>query len=213
MVRPYNKLFTLATTSGAASYFANDVSGASWALAHNTAPDSLAHQITILNNTGNSHVGQTITIVGLDQDGFSQTETITGPGPSATVTSTFYYSSITSVTPSSTFGADTVDIGYSNTISGPTFPLSWREGVPYIDVYVTGTLNGTVQYTGDLINMGAVAPYNWITESGSVMTNFTGSVISSPAVTYSSVPIAVRLIINSYSTGATALFQISQKNF
>ena len=206
MPRPFNKLFTPSNSS--TNYFANDVTGTVLILAQTATPDGYAHKITILNNSATNHSGKTITIVGTGSEGVSQTETITGPTGNATVTSTYYYTALTSVTFSSTIAPDTVDVSYSGAFAMQAFPLNWRGGLPYIDVVVTGTFNGTVQYTEDLVNQGATPPFNWLTNTGSPLTNFTASSSDS----YAAVPIAVRLISNSYSNGATALFQISQKD-
>ncbi len=206
MVRPFNKLFTFANSS--TNYFANDVTGTSLTLAQTATPDGYAHKVTVLNNTGNDHSGKTITIVGTDSDGAVQSETITGPGASATVTSTYYYKTLTSVTFSSTIAPDTVDVSYSTAFASPTYPLNWRGGLPYIDVVVSGTINYTVQYTGDLVNQGSSPPFNWLSDSSSSLTGATASQSNGFVV----VPIAIRLITASYSNGATALFQFSQKD-
>lgn len=91
----------------------NEVTGATFTLTANSAGDSLAHKITVKNNTATDHAAKTIALVGTDADGNAQTETLTGPGTSATVTSTKYFKTLTSATPSATIGADTFDIGWA----------------------------------------------------------------------------------------------------
>lgn len=208
MVRPFNKLFTFANSS--TNYFANDVTGTSLALVQTATPDGLAHKVTVLNNSGIDHSGKTITIVGTNSDGGTQTETIAGPdaGVAATVTSTYYYKTVTSVTFSSTIAPGTVDVSYSTAFASPTYPLNWRGGLPIIDVIVSGTINYTVQFTNDLVNQGDSSPYSWLSNAGSPLTGAT----SSQSDVWAGVPVAARLITSSYSNGATAEFQISQKD-
>lgn len=205
MVRPFDKLFTLANSS--TNYFANDVTGTNLTLAQTATPDGYAHKVTVLNNSGTDHSGKTITIVGTYY-GATQTETIAGPGASATVTSAYYYDTISSVTFSSTIAPDTVDVSYSTAFASNAYPLNWRGGLPYIDVIVTGTLTGTVQYTGDPVNQGATPPFNWLSDSGAALTGFTDDASDG----YTVVPVAIRVITSSYSNGATLRFQFSQKD-
>lgn len=207
MPRPYNKLFTPANAS--TNYFANDVTGTTLALTQTATPDGLAHKVTILNNSATDHSGKTIALVGISSEGVSQSETITGPIANATVTSTYHYTSIVSVTYSSTVAPDTMDVSYSGSVAMQAFPLDYRSGTVYNDVILTGTGNYTLQYTGDLINQGATPPYNWLSDVGSALTGAT----SSQSDYFIPIPLAERLLINSYSNGATFLLQVSQKNF
>lgn len=184
--------------------FASNATGATWALSANVATDGLAHQISIKNDSATDFSGtHTITIVGLDPDGNAQTETITAPAGSATVESTGYYSRVTSVTPSATIGADTVDIGWVDEVSSATYPIDWRS--PYacnIQVDVTGTINFTVQETYVDV-LGGVAP---------VWANIT-ALASKTADTNSTATIgatAIRVIVNSYSSGAELQMYTSQ---
>ncbi len=94
--------------------FGNDVTGASFTLTATSAGDGLAHKVIVTNNTGNSHAGKTIALVGTDANGNAQTETLTGPAGSATSTSTKRFLTLESpVLPSATIGADTFDIGWT----------------------------------------------------------------------------------------------------
>lgn len=90
-----------------------NVTGAAFTLIASSAGDSLAHIISILNNTANSHAGKTITLVGTDANGKPQTEVVTGPAGSVAVSSTKYFLTLTSATPSATIGADTFNIGWT----------------------------------------------------------------------------------------------------
>ena len=104
---------------------ANDVaySGGGYALTANSAGDSLAHQITILGNAATNHSAKTFTVTGTSPNGFSQSEGIAGPNGVATVTTTKYFLTVTSVTVSSTTGADTFDIGWNaDSVSAWIYP-------------------------------------------------------------------------------------------
>lgn len=93
--------------------FAAGVTGAAFALSVTSMSDSLGHKVTVKNNTATDHSAKTIAIVGTDANGNNQSETIAGPGNGATVTSTKFFKTLTSVTPSATIGADTFDIGWA----------------------------------------------------------------------------------------------------
>lgn len=104
---------------------ANDVaySGGGYALTANDAGDGLAHKITILGNAATNHSAKTFTITGTDAAGNAQTNAIAGPNGVATVTSTKYFKTVTSVTVSATTGADTFDIGWNaDAVSAWVFP-------------------------------------------------------------------------------------------
>ncbi|HLP99209.1 MAG TPA: hypothetical protein VK149_12280 [Sideroxyarcus sp.] len=113
-----------ASTNG----FAAGVTGAAFALTATSISDNLAHLVTIKNNTANDHSAKTIAIVGTDENGNAQSENIAAPGISATVTSTKYFKTLTSVTPSSTIGVDTFDIGWAAGSRGPWFQPDMNGG-------------------------------------------------------------------------------------
>lgn len=103
---------------------ANDVAYAAggYALTANDAGDSLGHKITILGNAATDHRGKTFTITGTNPNGEPQTEDLSGPNGVATVTSTKYFATVTSVTVDATTGADTFDIGWT---AGATSPWEY----------------------------------------------------------------------------------------
>lgn len=137
-----------------ATGFASNVTGATFTLSATTVSDGLAHLVTVKNDAATDHSGKTIAIVGTDADGRPQTETITGPAGTATVTSTKYFKSLTSVTPSATIGGDTFDIGYTADAVSPTLrpaqDVAQNKGAFNIGfgVSVTGATY-TVQHTYD----------------------------------------------------------------
>lgn len=101
--------------------FASNVTGAAFTITTTVTSDGLGHLVTIKNDSATDHSGKTVALVGLDENGNVQTETLTGPAGSATVTSTKYFSALTSATPSATIGADTFDIGWAAASRGEWF--------------------------------------------------------------------------------------------
>ncbi len=129
-----------------ATGFASNVTGAAFALTANSSADSLAHQVTVYNDSGNSHAGKTIALVGTDADGKLLTETLTGPAGTSTVTSTNYFLTLVSATPSATIGADTFDIGWNAASVSATFrPM--RSDRPFNIGFGTRVLSGTPTFS------------------------------------------------------------------
>jgi hypothetical protein len=176
--------------------FASAVTGASWPLTATTSGDGLAHKITIQNNSGNSKSGINIVIVGLDANGAVQTETLVGPGASATVTSAKYYSSLTSVTPASTWGADTANIGWAGSFTSAWINVNYlAENILTLVLGVTGTINFTVNQTFDKFdNPPTPVTPRWLAIAASQTAN--GAWQTTGGAT------GVQIIVNSYSNGA-----------
>lgn len=128
--------------------FASNVSGAAFVLTANDAADGVAHTVTIRNDSATNHSGKTVTLVGTDYNGAPLTEVVTGPNTSATVTSTNYFLTLTSATPSATIGADTFDIGWSAAAITPPIPMAnyyGKFGNPALGISVDAT--GTPAYS------------------------------------------------------------------
>lgn len=210
MPRPLNVTFTPSTVS--TTFFATAASGTSLTLSANNIADGsqgLGHQITFQGNGAGDLSAINVTIIGIDQDNRTQTETFALPNGTAVVTSTLFYKTLTSATAASTTGANTLKIGFNNVAAMQTFPLCHKEGLPFFEVWVTGTINYTLQYTGDRIQQGASRPYKWISDAGSPLA--ASSISAGDGFTV--IPLAVRILINSYSTGATLTFENAQKNY
>ena len=131
--------------------FASNVTGASWVIAVAGPADGLGHLVTIRNDTANDHSGKTAALVGTDVDGKVLTETMALPAGSATTTSTKYFATLTSITPSATIGADTMDIGWSDVSVTKTYPVNDRQNTfdMSVAVVVTGTIQYDVEFTFD----------------------------------------------------------------
>lgn len=154
------RLLDLDPANASLTGFASNVTGAAWTLTATSSGDGLAHQVSIRNDSSNDKAAITITLVGTNENGTAQTETIAGPGASATVESTKYFLTLTSVTPASTWGADTADIGWVDEFATPWLNLNWAsEDISSIAVNVTGTINFTLQQMFDDYPFTGIA--NW----------------------------------------------------
>ncbi len=157
-MRPKRITYTLAALN--ATGYASNVSGASWALDSVAGPyDGLAHQVTIHGDAATNHSGKTAIITGLDAEGREQTETIAAlPNGVATVTSTKYFKSISSVVPSATIGEDTMDIGWNAVCQTPSYVVDcYSESAANISVTAGGT---SVTYSISQTNTNPFAVQN-----------------------------------------------------
>lgn len=188
--------------------FASNVTGAAFVLTTNDTSDGLAHQVSIRNDTANDHSGKTVTLVGLDADGRTQTDVVTGPGASATVESVKYFKRLDSATPSATIGTDTFDIGWVDEIASPTIVLDQYHSQPVtIQADITGTLNYDVEVTLQKPVSGSSAPFefndqedlawindaNWTAKTADLLDD-----LALPGV------VALRFVVNSYTDTAEA---------
>lgn len=153
--------------------------GATWALTATDAADSLAHKVTIRNDSITDHSAKTAILTGTDANGKAMTETVNLPGTSATVTSTNYFLTLTSVVPSATIGADTMDIGWSvASCTNTLFPKTGGADLGQFNIgigcrVVTGSPTYSIQHTYD-----HTAWFEHATITGKLV-NFDG-VITSP---------------------------------
>jgi hypothetical protein len=176
-------------------YFANNVTGASWTISTNATPNGEAYKVAILNNSATDHSAKTATIIGLDADGKVQSEVANLPAGSATIYTSKYYSSLTSIVPSATIGADTMDIGTSGFFASKSFFLDTSKTASIGFDLVSGTINYTAQCT---YNNNSEVPYIWqnLSKSGQEFYEDTASdnaFLLSP-------PNAIRFITNSFSS-------------
>jgi hypothetical protein len=165
--------------------------------------DSLGHLATITSAANLSAI--TFTLTGTDADGKAQTEAILGPNIT-TVTGTKFWKTITSISASSTLGANTADFGISAISVSKTVPVSYLQrsfNVTHM-VEITGTINYDVEYTEQDIWNRQPSTLVWFNHATIVnkTTSFDG-VTTSPVQ-------AVRLAINSLTGGATISYTILQ---
>jgi len=205
-MHPIKFSYTPAATTAAG--LADDIAYAApgYALTANDAGDGLAHIISILGNAVTDHSGKTFTISGTDADGILQSEAIAGPNGVATVTTTKYFLTVTSVTVSATTGADTFDIGFTAVAVCPSFLLNRRQDDFQVSlgVAITGTINFTVQHCFDAQHVTAPSTLTWWPHSSLV------SKTVSADGNYAFPVTATRLLINSVTAGATVVFFVVQ---
>ena len=189
--------------------FASNVTGDSWTLTVTACTDGLAHRISLENNSATDHSGETAIFVGTDVDGHALTETIDMPGASATVETSGYFKTLTSVTPSATIGADTMDIGWVDEFVSPTIGLDWRGGITGLNMIVSGTISYTIQQTLNNIQVYDRTTINWLDNDDSSLVAASTSLNGN----YTAGVVGARMKINSYSSGATVEFNITQRNY
>jgi len=190
--------------------FASNVTGATFTLTNTIVGDSLAHKVSVLNDTATDHSLKTIDLVGTDADDRVQIETIAGPAGSATVQSTKYFKTLTSITPSATIGADTFDIGWVDEFATCTKVMDWyRETAPMVSLNVTGTCSLDVQLANDnpFTITSDQESLGWVDDDtlAAVTADAHGSLSDWPMK-------SVRIISNSYTNGAEAIVEITQAN-
>ena len=172
-----------------------------------TSADGLAHRLNITDAGGHVQTGATYTIVGTNSNGNAQTEAIAGPGSSATIETTEYFLTVTSITIASPAASSTVDIGTVDEIVSPVYPLNWRCNTP-ATVAITGTV-GTyvvdIQETFDDIYTDGVASATWFDKHVDENADMSG-VLTLHAT-------AVRLQADSYTSGAELQFHINQLEY
>ena len=189
--------------------FASNVTGASFTLTATEATDLLSHRVSIRNDSATDHSGKTVTLVGTDTDGYALTEVMTGPTGSATVTSTGYFKTLTSATPSATIGADTFDIGWVDEFCSKTYPLNWRSSVAaLLHVNVTGTIDFTAQETYDEVLTSV--PRSPVQNSGWVSITALTTKTADTTANATVLATGVRLIANSYSSGALMTLNLNE---
>jgi hypothetical protein len=204
----YPSVTTYSPSAASATAYAAAVTGAAFTLAHTATADGLARQVLFTNNSGNDKSGINMTLVGTDADGYAQTEVLAGPGASTTTASVKFYKTLTSVTPASTFGADTMGIGTNGVWYTGTIPLNARNAnVANIQAALSGTCTFTVsQIYDDVLSPG-------VTPAQSAAWTAISSLTSKSATTVgaaSAGATAVRISSASYSTGAVVTMSIAQ---
>jgi hypothetical protein len=187
--------------------FASNVTGATWTLTTTATTDSLAHRVSIKNDTANDHIDKTALLTGTDADDKAQTETIAAlPAGSATVESVKYFKTLTSIVPSATIGADTMDIGWVDEFVSHTLPYNWHGGTGGLYVNVTGTIDYTIQYTNSDVQNVATSTFAWIDSNDSNVVDAT----TDQASNWTYPVMATRVQVNSYSSGASIVLTIIQ---
>ena len=203
------KTFDFDPANASLTGFLSNATGATWTLSATSSGDDLAHQVSIRNDTANDHSAKTAILTGTDSDGRAQTETVTLPAGSATVESTKYFLTLTTVVPSATIGADTMDIGWVDEFSSKTIPLDhYSQNPASVQVTVTGTINFDVETTMEDPFSASItdqSTLDWLNDAN--FTAKTSSLANNLAMTGSR---AMRFVVNSYTDTAELQAYITQ---
>lgn len=184
--------------------FAAGVTGAGpFTMTATTSGDSMAHLVS-LSSTANLS-GINMVLSGLDAEGNTQTETVAGPNNN-TVNSTKYFSQLDTVTPASTLGANTMDVGWTDDVVTPAFPLDIRANPFNVSVAIDigGTINYTLQHCFQAIQSANPSTLTWWAHD--VLNGLTADAQSN----YSKPVTAIRLLLNSLTAGATITLHVIQ---
>lgn len=182
---------------------ANDLTGAGpWVPNVAAGPnDSLAHQLSLTSAANLSAI--TITVTGTDADDQAVSEALAGPNAN-TVETTGFFKTVTTISASSTLGANTLDIGWVDEAVSATIPLETflHEGSPAVQVTLTGTANFDIEDTLSDIRAtysppAGQASFTWLNDA-----NFTNKSATLSANLALIAARAIRLALNSYTTGA-----------
>lgn len=147
----------LSGTSAAASLtgFLSNATGGTWTLSATNSGDSLAHKVTVRNDSATDHSAKTAVLTGTDANGLPLTETINLPAGTSTVTSTNYFLTLTTVVPSATIDADTMDIGWAAASCTAThYPKTKGPAMTQFNIGIgcrvtSGTPTYSIQHTYD----------------------------------------------------------------
>lgn len=144
--------------------------------------------------------GVTITIVGLNQDGISTTETLSGPNNN-TVEANAYWSQILAggITVSGTVGTN-IEVGTVDEVITKTLPLNWRANEAFT-IAVKG-LSGAINFKIDesFDQTATAEPVNWAVSQNNQTADLTALLTIHARAT--------RLVVNSYSSGAELQFHV-----
>lgn len=195
-MRPRRFTYTLAALN--ATGYVSNATGATWPLDSTTGPaDGMAHQVTIHGDAATNHSAKTAVITGTDAEGKAQTETVNLPNGVATVTSTKYFATVTSVVPSATIGADTMDVGWNAACVSPMFPTDPNQkSGPLVTAGVGGTITLTAQQTNSSVLEGLTP--TWVTLG-------TANATASAETAANAGTTAVRVSVASHTSGILTL--------
>ncbi len=173
-----------------------------------SAGDGLAHRL-IITTTGNEPAGADplLTLTGTDADGVPITETVTLPNATL-VETTKYFLTVTEGSTGENAVAGVFDIGWVDEIASKTYPLDSRRNVPSnYQLDVTGTINVSLVFTMDRLNVGAEqSAIKFIAGDAAI----TSETTDTAAVVMPSGFTGFRAVVNSYSTGAEVQLRATQ---
>lgn len=196
-----NGVFEDQTLGGAGSFTLNgaQVVNGEW-----VTPDGAARQIGFESAANLSAV--TLTVTGFEDEArnIAITETLSAPNAN-TVETTNYFYVITDIAADGAVGSN-IEAGAVDEAVSPIIPLNYKGGTVAMNFTVTGTINYTVQQTFFEYNDVSSLPLVWDDHDD-------GDLVSQTATkngNYIAIPRAMRVKINSYSSGAALTININQ---
>ncbi len=173
-----------------------------------SAGDGLAHRLGI-TTTGNEPAGASplLTLTGTDADGVPITETVTLPNATL-VETTKYFLTVTEASTGALAVAGVFDIGWVDEVASKTFPLDSRRHVPSnYQLDVTGTINVSLVFTMDNLNVGAEqSAVKFIAGDAAI----TSETTDTAAIVMPSGFTGFRAVVNSYSSGGEVQLRATQ---
>lgn len=168
-----------------------------------TSSDNLGRQIIITDAGSDNQATATYTVTGTDVNDNSISESLAGPGSSASVTTTKFFKTVSSVTIANPVATSTVDIGTNGLFESKAYPCNYKAPDP--NGY-TVTLSGTCTYTvyetrTNLLEHGTAAA-NWIASVNMASKSATAAGESARAICGCKIQSA------SYSSGAILKFDL-----
>jgi len=198
-------VFQNQTLGGAGNFTLNgvEVSGGKW-----VTPDLFAKKIGFASTGNISAVNFTISGYEDRNKTIPISETIAGPNNN-TVETTNYFYSIQSVSASGAVGTNTkagaVDEAVSQIIPIKRSNSDRNERQVGLTFIVTGTIDYTVQQTNDDVQSLTDRIFDWLDHDDSAVVG----AVTSKNSNYIAIPEAMRVKINSYSSGAALLIQVN----
>ena len=198
-------IFQNQTLGGAGNFTLN---GAGVVSGEWVTPDLFAKQIGFASTGNISGVNFTISGYQDRNKTIFISETIAGPNNN-TVETTNYFYSVQSISANGAVGTNTkagpVDEAISQIIPTKRSYSDRNERQIGLTFIATGTIDYTVQQTNDDIQSLTNRVFNWLDHDDSALVNAT----TSKNGNYIAVPQAMKVKINSYSSGAALLIQVN----
>ena len=197
-----NGVFQDQTTGGAGAITLN---GAGVVDGEWVSPDGMAKRIG-LESAGNIS-GVNFTIIGFqdEQRHIALSETLAGPN-AGTVETTEYFYVITSITVDGAVGTNTEGGNVDEAVDA-IIPLNWRGNVVGMTIVPTGTIDYTVEKCQNDIQNDP-NPFTWSDHDDAALVNAT----TLQSGNYIAIPMATRIKVNSYSSGAKLEYTITHTN-
>ena len=200
-----NGVFLNQTRGGASDF---NLNGAGVVNGEWVTPDLFAKQIGFASTGNISGVNFTVSGYQDKNKTIAISETIAGPNNN-TVETTNYFYSIQSIFASGAVGTNTkagpVDEAISQIIPIARTNSDRNERQVGLTFIVTGTINYTVQQTNDDVQSLTDRTFDWLDQDDSALVNAT----TSKNGNYIVVPQAMRVRIDSYSSGAALKIQVN----